>query len=187
MAQEQTVVSGMAGRYAQALFSLAQESKATDAVGADLARFGKMLAESADLSRLVKSPAFAADVQEKALGAVLDKTGIGGLAGNFLRLLARKRRLFAVGDMIEGYSKLSDAAKGVARARVTVAQPLTEDQKRNVEDALRSITGGKSVDVSVSVDPAIVGGLVVQLGSRMYDGSLKTKLNAIRTRMKEVG
>ncbi len=187
MAQEQTVVSGMAGRYAQALFSLAQEHKATDAVGADLARFGKMLAESADLSRLVKSPAFAADVQEKALGALLDKAGIGGLAGNFLRLLARKRRLFAVGDMIEGYSKLSDAAKGVARARVTVAQPLSDDQKRAIEAALKAITGGKSVDVTVGVDPAIVGGLVVQLGSRMYDGSLKTKLNAIRTRMKEVG
>lgn len=187
MAQEETVVSGMAGRYAQALFSLAQEHKATDAVGADLARFGKMLAESADLSRLVKSPAFSAEQQGKALGAVLDKAGIGGLAGNFLRLLAQKRRLFAVEDMIAGYSSLSDAAKGVARAKITVAHPLSDDQKRAIEDALRAITGGKSVDMSVKVDPAIVGGLVAQLGSRMYDGSLRTKLNAIRTRMKEVG
>lgn len=187
MAQEQTVVSGMAGRYAQALFSLAQERKATDAVGADLARFGKMVDDSADLARLVKSPAFSAEQQEKALGVLLDKAGIGGLAGNFLRLLARKRRLFAVGDMIDGYFRLTDAAKGVARARVTVAQPLTDDQSRQINEALKSITGGKSVDVSVNIDPAIVGGLVVQLGSRMYDGSLKTKLNAIRTRMKEVG
>lgn len=177
----------MAGRYAQALFSLAQEQKATDAVGADLARFGKMVDESADLARLVKSPAFSAEQQEKAIGALLDKAGIGGLAGNFLRLLARKRRLFAVADMIDGYSRLSDASKGVARARVTVAQPLSDDQSRQIQDALKAITGGKSVDVSVAIDPAIVGGLVVQLGSRMYDGSLKTKLNAIRTRMKEVG
>jgi F-type H+-transporting ATPase subunit delta len=191
MAQEQTQeragVSGMAGRYAQALFSLAQEQKATDAVGADLARFRKMLDESADLSRLVRSPAFSAEQQEKALGAVLDKAGVSGLAGNFLRLLAQKRRLFAVEDMIEGFSRLSDAAKGVARARITVAQPLSDDQKTALADALRSITGGKSVDMSVKVDPSIVGGLVAQLGSRMYDGSLKTKLNAIRTRMKEVG
>jgi F-type H+-transporting ATPase subunit delta len=187
MAQGETVVSGMAGRYAQALFSLAQEQKSTDAVGADLARFGKLVDESADLSRLVKSPIFAADVQEKALGAVLDKAGIGGLAGNFLRLIARKRRLFAVGDMIAAYSRLSDSAKGVSRARITVAQPLADDQRRAIEEALKSITGGKSVDVSVTVDPSIVGGLVAQLGSRMYDGSLKTKLNAIRTRMKEVG
>lgn len=187
MAQQETVVSGMAGRYAQALFSLAQEHKSTDAVGADLARFGKMVDESADLARLVKSPAFSAEQQEKALGALLDKTGIGGLAGNFLRLLARKRRLFAVGDMIDAYSKLSDAAKGVSRAKITVAQPLSDDQKTAIAAALRAITGGKSVDMSVTVDPSIVGGLVAQLGSRMYDGSLKTKLNAIRTRMKEVG
>lgn len=187
MAQEEPVVSGMAGRYAQALFSLAQEAKSTDAVGANLARFGDLLAESADLSRLVRSPVFAAQTQEKALGAVLDKAGIGGLAGNFLRLLARKRRLFAVSEMIGAYRALADAAKGVSRARVTVASPLSDDQKRAVEDALKAITGGKSVEMSVKVDPEIVGGLVVQLGSRMYDGSLKTKLNAIRTRMKEVG
>jgi F-type H+-transporting ATPase subunit delta len=187
MAQEETVVSGMAGRYAQALFSLAQDAKSTDAVGADLSRFSALLAESSDLARLVKSPVFTAEAQEKAVGAVLDKAGIGGVAGNFIRLVARKRRLFAIGDMIAGFNKLNDAAKGVARAKVTVAQPLSDAQKGQIEEALKAITGGKSVGMNVTVDPAIIGGLVVQLGSRMYDGSLKTKLNAIRTRMKEVG
>lgn len=187
MAQDETIVSGMAGRYAQALFSLAQDAKSTDAVGADLARFAKLVSESADLERLVKSPVFTAEAQEKAVGAVLDKAGIGGVAANFVRLAARKRRLFAIGDMIAGFHKLNDAAKGVARARVTVAQPLSDAQKGQIEDALKAVTGGKAVGMDVKVDPSIVGGLVVQLGSRMYDGSLKTKLNAIRTRMKEVG
>jgi F-type H+-transporting ATPase subunit delta len=187
MAQEETVVSGMAGRYAQALFSLAQDAKSTDAVGADLARFQKLVADNADLERLVKSPVFAAEAQERAVGAVLDKAGIGALAANFIKLTARKRRLFAIGDMIAGYAKLNDAAKGVSRAKVTVAQPLTDAQKGEIAGALQAITGGKSVEMDVKVDPSIVGGLVVQLGSRMYDGSLKTKLNAIRTRMKEVG
>ena len=187
MAQDESIVSGMAGRYASALFQLAQEQKAVDKVGADLDRLQKMIAESADLSRLVKSPVFTAEAQTKAIGAVLDKAGIGGLVGNFVRLVAQKRRLFALGDMMAGFHKLSDAARGVTRAEITVAEPLSDKNRGAVEDALKAITGGKSVGMSVKVDPAIIGGLVVKLGSRMYDGSLKTKLNALRTRMKEVG
>ena len=187
MAQDETIVSGMAGRYASALFSLAQEQKATDAVAADLDKLGRLIDESADLDRLVKSPVFSAEEQTRAIGAVLDKAGISGVVGNFVRLVASKRRLFALGDMIRGYRTLNDQAKGVARAEITVAEPLGDSQRAAIEDALKSITGGRSVGMSVKVDPAIIGGLVVKLGSRMYDGSLKTKLNAIRTRMKEVG
>lgn len=187
MAQDESIVSGMAGRYALALFQLAQEQKAVDAVGADLDRLSKMISESPDLERLVRSPAFTAEAQTRAVGAVLDKAGIGGLVGNFVRLVAAKRRLFAIGDMIAGFHKLSDAARGLARAEITVAEPLSDKNRAAVEDALKAITGGKSVGMSVKTDPAIIGGLVVKLGSRMYDGSLKTKLNALRTRMKEVG
>ncbi|MBL8573230.1 MAG: F0F1 ATP synthase subunit delta [Hyphomicrobiaceae bacterium] len=187
MAQDESIVSGMAGRYASALFALAQEQKAVDKVGGDLDRLARMIGDSADLARLVKSPVFSAEAQTKAIGAVLDKAGIGGLVGNFVRLVAQKRRLFALGDMIQGFHKLSDAARGVTRAEVTVAEPLSDQHRAAVEDALKAITGGKSVGMNVKVDPAIIGGLVVKLGSRMYDGSLKTKLNAIRTRMKEVG
>ena len=187
MAQEETIVSGMAGRYAQALFALAQERGALDQVAKDLAAFDAMIAESADLARLVRSPVFSAEEQTRALGAVLAKAGIAGLAANFLKLVAGKRRLFAAQDMIRGFNALLDVARGVARADVTVAEPLADAHLNALREALKEVSGGRSVDVNVKVDPSIIGGLVVKLGSRMVDGSLRTKLNSIRTRMKEVG
>ncbi len=187
MAQEDNIVTGMPGRYASALFDLAQEQKATDSVAADLKAFDTLVAGSPDLQRLVRSPVFTAEEQTRALGAVLDKAGIKGLAANFLKLVATKRRLFAVREMIRSYSQLLDAAKGVKRAEVTVAEPLGDAHLAALKDALREVSGGQSVELSVKVDPSIIGGLVVRLGSRMVDGSLRTKLNTIRNRMKEVG
>ena len=177
----------MAGRYAQALFALAQERGALDQVAKDLAAFDAMIAESADLARLVRSPVFSAEEQTRALGGVLAKAGIAGLAANFLKLVAGKRRLFAAQDMIRGFNALLDAARGVARADVTVAEPLADAHLNALREALKEVSGGRSVDVNVKVDPSIIGGLVVKLGSRMVDGSLRTKLNTIRNRMKEVG
>lgn len=187
MAQEDTIVTGMAGRYASALFALAQEQNAVDRVAADLQSFDRLVAESADLARLVRSPAFSAEDQTRALSAVLARAGIGGLAANFFQLVASKRRLFAVRDMIRDFASLVDAASGVKRAEVTVAEPLSDAHLEALKAALREVSGGKSVELAVKVDPAIIGGLVVRLGSRMVDGSLRTKLNSIRTRMKEVG
>ena len=177
----------MAGRYALALFELARDQKAIDAIGADMNTFKGLLAESADLQRLVKSPVFTAEEQTKALSALLGKAGISGVAANFLKLVANKRRLFAVTDMIAGFEKLVDREKGVTRAEVTVAEPLNDAHTKALKAALAEVSGGKSVEVDVKVDPAIIGGLVVKLGSRMVDSSLRTKLNSIRTRMKEVG
>jgi F-type H+-transporting ATPase subunit delta len=177
----------MAGRYAEALFALAQERGTTDRVAADLAAFAGFIASSEDLRRFVKSPVFSAEEQVKALGAVLARAEITGAAANFLKLVAAKRRLFAVDDMIRDFNILNDHAKGLARASVTVAEPLKEEHVEALKSALATIAGGKSVEIAVKVDPAIIGGLIVQLGSRMVDGSLKTKLNSIRTRMKEVG
>jgi F-type H+-transporting ATPase subunit delta len=187
LAQQETLVSGMAGRYAQALFELASESGTTDRVAADLTTFTALLDESADLQRFVKSPVFTAEEQVKALGGILDAAGIAGIAANFLKLVASKRRLFAVSDMIRDYEILYDSARGVARAAVTVAEPLRTEHVDALKAALVELTGGKEVEIAVAVDPAIIGGLVVQLGSRMVDGSLRTKLNSLRTRMKEVG
>lgn len=187
LAKEETIVSGMAGRYASALHALAAESGATAAVGAALSSFQKLIDESADLQRLVKSPVFSAEDQTKALSAILDKAGISGVAANFIKLVASKRRLFAISDMIAGYRKLEDVANGVTRAEVTAASPLNDQQMQALRDQLAAVAGAKSVDVDVKIDPAIIGGLVVKVGSRMVDSSLKTKLNAIRTRMKEVG
>jgi len=177
----------MAGRYAQALFELASESGTTVEVAADLAGFGALLDESADLQRFVKSPVFTAEEQIKALGAILEKAEIKGIAANFLKLVAAKRRLFAVADMIRDFKTLHDSARGVTRAAVTVAEPLKDSHVEALKGALAELTGGKEVEIAVKVDPAIIGGLVVQLGSRMVDGSLRTKLNSLRTRMKEVG
>ncbi len=187
MAGDNSIVSGMAGRYALALFELARDQGAVDAVVADMAQFKALLAESADLRHLVRSPVFSSEDQVKALGAVLAKSGITGLPANFLKLVAAKRRLFAVSDMIAGFEKLVDQEKGVTRAEVTVAEPLNATHTKALKAALADVSGGKSVEVKVKVDPAIIGGIIVKLGSRMVDSSLKTKLNSIRTRMKEVG
>ena len=159
----------------------------TDPVAAALTTFDGLIGESADLQRLVRSPVFSAGEQVQALGAILDKVGISGIAANFIKLVATKRRLFAIREMIADYHKLNDSYRGVARAEVTSAAALSDAHVAAVKEALKGVTGGKDVEISVKIDPSIIGGLVVKLGSRMVDGSLKTKLNSIRTRMKEVG
>ena len=183
---DDSIVSGVAGRYANALFDLAKESKSVAAVAKDLDAFGEMLDGSEDLTRLVRSPVFSADEQIRALDAVLAKAKISGLTANFLRLVARNRRLFAVADMIRGFRGLVAADKGEVSAEVTSAQKLTAAQTKSLKDALKSVTG-KTVSLSETVDPAIIGGLVVKIGSRMIDTSIRTKLNSLKTRMKEVG
>ncbi|WP_374545736.1 F0F1 ATP synthase subunit delta [Rhodoblastus sp.] len=179
--------SGVAERYAQALFSLAQEQNVADPVADALRNFGTLINESADLKRLVISPVFSAEEQLKAITALLDKFGYGGITANFIKLVAAKRRLFVLPDMIRAFIALNDKAKGIARAEVTVAGPLSSDHSAALEAALRQVSGGQTVKVNVNVDPSIIGGIVVKLGSRMVDASLKTKLNSLRTRMKEVG
>ncbi|MDI9847878.1 F0F1 ATP synthase subunit delta [Rhodoblastus sp. 17X3] len=179
--------SGVAERYALALFSLAQEQNVADAVADALRNFGDMIAQSADLKRLVASPVFSAEEQLKAVTALLNQYGFGGVTANFIKLVASKRRLFVLPDMIRAFLALNDKAKGVTRADVTVAAPLSSDHSAALEEALRQVSGGKTVKVNVNVDPSIIGGIVVKLGSRMVDASLKTKLNSLRTRMKEVG
>ncbi|MBH5369296.1 F0F1 ATP synthase subunit delta [Bradyrhizobium glycinis] len=186
MAAEDTSVSGVSGRYATALFELARDQNVVDAVKADLDKFDALLNESADLKRLVRSPVFAADAQSKALSAVLDKAGITGIAANFLKVLTANRRLFAVADVIRAYRALVAKFKGETTADVTVAEALSDKNLDALKVALKSVTG-KDVALNVKVDPSIIGGLVVKLGSRMVDGSLRTKLNSIKHAMKEAG
>ena len=174
----------MAGRYATALFELALEASAVEAVEADLDRFDALVAESTDLTRLVRSPVFSAEEQLQALSAVLDRTGISGLAANFLKLAASNRRLFAVRDMISAFRTLVAQHKGEVTAEVTVAEPLKDQHVDALRAALKSVTG-KDVDLDIKIDPAIIGGLIVKLGSRMVDSSLRTKLNGIKHAMKE--
>jgi F-type H+-transporting ATPase subunit delta len=145
-----------------------------------------MLAESADLTRLIESPAFSAEEQTAAIKAVLAKAGLTGIAANFIGLVASKRRLFALPGMIQAYKKLVAEAKGIVSAEVTVAEAPTPKRVEEIRTALKGVAG-KDVDVAIKVDPALIGGLVVKMGSRMVDASLKTKLNSIRLAMKEVG
>lgn len=185
VAGKEPIISGMAGRYASALFELALENKAVDAVRKDLDQFDALIAGSADLNRLVRSPVFDADEQLKALSAILARAGIEGLAANFVRVITTNRRLFAVRDMIRGYRALVARHKGEVVAQVTVAEKLNDKNLDALKSALKSVTGGKDIDLDVKVEPAIIGGLIVKVGSRMVDSSLRTKLNAIKFAMKE--
>ena len=187
LAEDSAHVSGVAGRYASALYSLAADLRQTSEVAAALANLQALIAESPDLQRLVRSPVFSAADQTRALNAILARAEISGIAANCVRLVAAKRRMFALADMIRDYNKLHDSARGLTRAEVTTAAPLSDEQIAQLKEQLRGKAAGQEVELAVKVDPAIIGGLVVKLGSRMVDGSLRTKLNAIRNAMKEVG
>ena len=186
MAETASIVSGVARRYASALFEVALEGGAVDAVGEALDTFDKALGESADLRRLVGSPVFSAEEQTRAIGAVLNSLGIGGLAANFVLLAARNRRLFVLPGMIEAYRQLVAAHRGEQVAEVTSAHSLTEDQVSSLTSALSGVTGGKQIRIVPKVDPSIIGGLIVKVGSRMIDTSLKTKLTSLKVALKEV-
>ena len=176
----------MAGRYATALFELALEGNEIDAVRADLDRFDALIADNPDLMRLVRSPVFGVGEQERALTAVLDKAGITGLAAKFLQAVTANRRLFAVSMIIRGFRALVAKHKGEMTAQVTVAEKLNDAHLEALKGALKSVTG-KDVALDVQIKPDIIGGLIVKVGSRMVDSSLKTKLNAIKHAMKEAG
>jgi F-type H+-transporting ATPase subunit delta len=185
VARELSNVSGMAGRYATALFELALEERVIDTVKADLERFDALIGESADLRRLVRSPAFTAETQARALAAVLEQASIGGLAARFLQIVSWNRRLFAVQDMIKAFRALVAEHKGEVSAEVTLAERPSAQHLDAIKSALNAVTK-KDVQVDVKVDPSIIGGLIVKLGSRMVDSSLRTKLNSIKQAMKEV-
>ena len=184
MAGEDAIVSGMAGRYATALFELAREQNAIDPVKVDLDRFEALVTEVADLARLLRSPVFSAEEQTRALSGVLDRVGIDGLAANVLKLLGTNRRLFAALDMARAYRALVAKHKGEVTAEVTLAEQPSEAHLAAIKDALAAVTK-KDVQMKVKVEPSIIGGLVVKLGSRMVDSSLRIKLNAIKVAMKE--
>jgi F-type H+-transporting ATPase subunit delta len=179
-------VSGVAERYASAFFDLARERSEIDRVEGQLQSVAAMLDDSADFRRLVASPVFAAEDQERAIGAIAEKAGIGGLTGNFLRLVARNRRLFALRDMIRGFRQMAAEHRGEVTAEVTSAHPLGDDHVAALKAALKQKLG-KDVTLETSVNPALLGGLVVKIGSRMIDTSLRTRLMNVKTRLKEVG
>jgi len=186
VAGEVDTPSGVAGRYANALFELALEENALEKVEQDLNSFNQALDAVEDLRRLVKSPVFSAEEQVRAIAAILEKMQIEGLTANFLKLIARNRRLFAAPDMIKAFRALLARHRGQTSAEVTSAVPLEEGQVRALQAALKA-TLHKDVQLDRKVDATLLGGLVVKVGSRMVDSSLRTKLNSLKHAMKEVG
>jgi len=186
VASEEQTPSGAAGRYATALFELALEENVLEKVEADLSRFGQVLDAVEDLRRLVRSPVFSAEEQQRAIAAILEKMQIEGLTANFLKLIARNSRLFAAPDMIKAFRALLARHRGQTGAEVTSAVPLEEGQVRALQAALTAALH-KNVQLDQKVDATLLGGLVVKVGSRMVDSSLRTKLNSLKHVMKEVG
>lgn len=180
-----SIVSGVAGRYASALFDLAQEQNAVDAVSDALARIENVAAQSTDLQRLLRSPVFSSEEQLAGISGVLDHVGITGLAANFIRLVASKRRLFLLLPMIRAYRALVARSRGIVNAEVRLAEEPSPAVLEEIKATLREVADSE-VDVDVKIDPALIGGLVVKVGSRMVDSSLRTKLNSLRLAMKEV-
>lgn len=186
VSSDDPMMASMAGRYASALFELAKDQRQLEQVEGDLAALQRMLDSSADLRRLVLSPVITAEDQAKALGAILDKAGISGLTANFVKLIARNRRLFAASDMMKAFRALLARERGEVSADVTSAHALTSEQMQLLSDTLRTSIG-KNVRIDTRVDPSLLGGLVVKVGSRMIDSSLRTKLNNLKVVMKGIG
>jgi len=170
-------------RYAQALFDLAVETNALPAVEADLKALGAMIAASGDLRTLLRSPKFSAEDKGRGLGAVAEKAGLGETTRKFLGLLAANRRTLALDEIILAFQRLAAARRGAVSAQVVTAVPLTDAQREGVAAALRTALG-KDPQIETRVDPAILGGLKVRVGSRLFDASLKSKLDSLKFALK---
>lgn len=183
MSDESGGVSGLAGRYALALLDLAESQSSLDQVAGDLQGLKQLINESDDMRTFLRSPLYGRQAQTKAMAAVLEKTEVSDLTRRFVSVVAQNRRLFALSDMIDAYLSELARRRGEVTARVTSAIALSDAQLSDLETALQKIAGGK-VQLKTAVDPALLGGLVVRIGSRMFDASLKTKLFKLQQTMK---
>ncbi len=186
MSEQQVIVSGISGRYATALFDLARDEKKLDRVADDLKDLAAMLAKSEDMVRLVTSPLISRDQQGKAVLAIAKEAGLGTLASHFLGVLAQNRRLSSLGKVIADFFRLLAQHKGELTAKVTSAHALSETQIAALKKKLKAAMG-RDVALTADVDKSLLGGLVVKVGSRMIDSSIRTKLENLQVAMKGVG
>ena len=186
MSAAQMIVSGVAGRYAAALFDLARQKSSLDAVEGELETVRAMVGDNPDLGRLIASPLYRRDEQTRAIVAVAGQAGLSGLTTRFLGVVAENRRLSELLDIIAAFGALLADHRGEINAEVTAAQPLNEGQLAAIRDKLGRFAG-REVNVTMDVDASLLGGMVVKLGSRMIDSSLKTKIAALQLAMKEGG
>ena len=177
------IQASLAGRYAIALFELARDERQLETVGASLRALKQALRDSEDLRTLVTSPLVSREESERAIAAASEALGLDPLARNFVGVLARNRRLSQISNVIRAFEMLSAAHRGEVTAEVVSAHPLADDQVAALKDRLKARTG-RDIAVDLSVDPTILGGLVVKVGSEMIDGSIRTRLNTLAHAMK---
>ena len=183
MASDEPLLAGVAGRYAAALYDLAQEARSVDVVEKDLTQFSALCSESTDLLRMIKSPVIDSEEQSKALSALLTKVGVHAITLNFFKVLSKNRRLFVAPDIVNAFHALAAKARGEVVAEETSALPLTDTHVADLRKAL-SAHLGKEIKLVQKVNMSILGGLIVKLGSRMIDSSLKTKLDNLKLALK---
>ncbi|WP_432450549.1 F0F1 ATP synthase subunit delta [Aliiroseovarius marinus] len=186
MSEPVSISTGIAQRYATAIFDLAKEGKKLKAVEADVAAIDAALADSGDLVNLINSPVYTRDEQGAAIAAIAKKMKLSPMVANALGLMAQKRRLFVLPQLMAALRGLIAEDKGEVTAEVTAAKAMTKAQQDKLAKALKA-TIGKDVNINMAVDENLIGGLVVKVGSRMIDTSVRSKLDALQNSMKEVG
>jgi F-type H+-transporting ATPase subunit delta len=186
LAAQNSVVVHIAQPYASALYDLAKEQGQLDAVEADLVAISGLIGESPDFSRFLRSPVITGDIKADAMDAILAKANASSVVANFIKVVARNGRLFTLPVIITTFRAIAAKARGEVSAEVTSAAPLSGDQVANLAETLKAKIG-KTVTLTQFVDPSLIGGLIVKVGSQMIDSSLKTKLTAMKIAMKEVG
>ncbi len=186
MPNSASFTSGISGRYATALFELAKDMKVLPKVEEDIDALSAALAENADFRDLISSPIYSRADQGAAIAQIARKMGLSDVVTNTLGLMASKRRLFVLPDLIASVKALIADDRGEVTAEVTAARPLSDAQTKALAEALKK-SAGKDVKINATVDESLIGGLVVKLGSRMIDSSIRAKLSKLQNVMKEVG
>ena len=186
MSETASISAGIAGRYATAIFELAKEGKALKAIEKDVDSLDAALAESDDFRKLISSPIYTREEQQAAVAGIAKKMKLSGDVSNLLGLMAGKRRLFALPQLLTALRGLIADEKGEVTAEVTAAKSLTKAQQEKLAKTLKAQVG-KDVNVNVSVDESLIGGLIVKVGSKMIDTSIASRLNSLQNAMKEVG
>ncbi|MGH6888679.1 MAG: F0F1 ATP synthase subunit delta [Rhizomicrobium sp.] len=183
MAREESHNAGVGGRYATALFELALQTRSVEPLSQDMAALKALLSTSPDLARLVRAPIHSAEDQRAGMDAILRRMQAAPLTVRFVLTLANKRRLFVLSDIIRAFEELLGRHKGEVDAEVVAARPLSESETKELRRALKAKLG-RDARLTAKVDPGLLGGLVVKVGSRMIDSSLHTKLEGLRNAMR---
>ena len=186
MSEPASISTGIASRYANAVFDLCREGNAIGTLETDVDALDAAMKGSADLRDLIASPIYSRDDQARAIAAIAAKMGLSATMTNLLGLMAAKRRLFVLPQLVTVLRKMIATEKGEVTAEVTSAKALTKAQSDKLAKTL-SAQAGKDVQIKASVDESLIGGLVVKIGSKMIDTSIRAKLTALQNMMKEVG